>query len=328
MATALQILTSSFFDCGIVAAGEPLSAAQAQDALVRLNNMVKGWRTQYGTVYAVDRYIFPLTDNKQTYTIGLGGDFNVPRPQTIESAGLLLNGLDSAASVTSITRVGYTATVTQTSHGLSVGDEVLIIGATQILYNGLQTVATVPTVDTYTYTLEGTPISPATGTITARALAYQPLEISRTIITDQAQWAIQIKTLSNAQFTVVYYNPTFPFGTVFLWPLPNTTENQLVLYLQSVFSGFDGLTTNYEFPDIPGYAEALQYNLDLRLFTPYGVKDPSIIQPIAEMANQTLGLIKRGNNRLTDLPTDAQVLAWNRRSAYNINTGTGGGGGY
>lgn len=322
MATAEALLTRAYGNIGVLGESEAMSAGMAQDGLARLNNMVSGWRTQFGTVYAVERDVFALTAGQQTYTIGVGGDFNVPRPLTIVGAGLLLNGLDAAVSVT-LTRSGYTATVTQTAHGLSVGDETLIAGAAQLDYNGLQTVSSVPTANTFTYTVQGTPVTPATGTITAAALSDQPVEIPRTVITDDGYQAIQIKSLTNAQFTNVYYNPTFPFGTVFLWPCPNTDENQLVLYLQSAFAGFANLTTNYEYPDLPGYSEALEYNLSIRLAVPSGRKVEEYPDVVA-LAKETLGLIKRANTRLVDLPTDATLLTRNRRGGYNINSGTGG----
>ena len=128
--TGQTLLTTCFQDIGAYAAGETLTASDAQDGLRRLNNLISGWRTQYGTVTAIERWVFPLTANQQTYTIGNGGDFNVPRPVMVTGAGLLLNGLASAQSVTSITRSGYAATVTLTSHGFAVGDETVIAGAT------------------------------------------------------------------------------------------------------------------------------------------------------------------------------------------------------
>lgn len=282
--------------------------------------MVSGWRTQFGTVTSIDRQVFALVANQQTYTIGLGGDFNVPRPITVVGAGLWLNALASAQAVT-IARSGSVATVTLASHGLAVGDETLIAGADQLAYNGLQTVESVPTSGTFTFTVEGTPTTPATGTITSAAVSGQPVEIPRTVITDNAYQDIQIKNLSNAQFTNVYYNPTYPFGTVFLWPKPDTAQNQLVLYLQSAFEGFANLTTEYDFPDLPGYADALEYNLALRLL-PFG--SPETAGFIREMATKTLGLIKRANNKLSDMPNDAAVLTGDRRGGYNINSGTGG----
>ena len=299
-----------------------MSAEYAEDGRRMLNNMVSGWRTQFGTVVAVERTIFPVVANKQTYTIGLGGDFNVPRPVTVVGAGLWLNGLGAASSLTSITRSGYTATVTQTSHGFAVGDEAYIDGADQIGYNGLQTVQTVPDANTFTYTLDSRPATPATGTLTVASVQGQPVEIPRFVISDDAYQAIQIKNLANAQFTLVYYNPTpTPYGTVFLWPKPNTAQNQLVLYLQNVFGGFDSLDAEYDWPDLPGYAEALEYNLCKRLASADGRTVPDEIQ---DLARTSLGLIKRANNKLTDLPSDANLLTYNRRGQYNIQTDQGG----
>lgn len=324
MATALSLINGAMDVIGTKAVNETLQAADAQDGLRRLNQVVASWRTQFGTILAVQRTIFPLVANQQTYTIGLGGDFDVPRPVTIPAAGLWLNGLSSPATVTGITRSGIVATVTQTSHPFAVGDEAFLDGAVQIGYNGLQTVQTVPTANSYTFTVPANLITPATGTITAAAVNGQPVEIPRTIITDSAYQSIQIKNLSNSQFTVVYYNPTFPMGTIFVWPLPDTAQNQLVLYLQNAFEGFADLTTDYAYPDLPGYAEALEYNLADRLLRPYAVKDQAVIQDIKFMAAQSLGFIKRANNKLVDLPTDATILSWNRRAGYNINTGTDG----
>lgn len=320
--TAQTIITGAFDLIGVLQSGEDPSAPDAQDALRRLNNMVSSWRTQFGTVYAVERYLFPIVSGQQSYTIGLGGEFDVPRPMTVVGAGLLLNGLGAALSAT-ITRSGYTATVTATAHGLAVGDETLIAGASQNVYNGIQTVESVPTANTFTYTVDGTPVTPATGTITETPLTAQAVEIPRTVITDDGYQAIQIKSLTNALFTNVYYNPTFPYGTIFLWPCPNTDENQLVLYLQNAFGGFADLSTSYDYPDLPGYAEALEYNLAVRLATPYS-RPLSSIPDVVRLAQESLGMIKRANNRLVDLPSDATLLTWNRRGGYNINTGTGG----
>lgn len=69
------------------------------------------------------------------------------------------------ASVTSITRVTTTATVTQTAHGLATNDKVFIEGADQPEYNGIHQITYI-SADSYSYTVSGTPTTPATGTIT------------------------------------------------------------------------------------------------------------------------------------------------------------------
>ena len=70
----------------------------------------------------------------------------------------------------SLTRaVGSTSATGTTSaaHGLSVGNTIVINGAGQAAYNGTFTVLTVPTTTTFTYAVAVSPLSPATGTITA-----------------------------------------------------------------------------------------------------------------------------------------------------------------
>lgn len=71
-----------------------------------------------------------------------------------------------AVSVSSITRASQVATVTTASaHGFTTGDYVTMAGAAQSEYNG-EVQITVTGATTFTYTVSGSPASPATGTIT------------------------------------------------------------------------------------------------------------------------------------------------------------------
>jgi hypothetical protein len=74
--------------------------------------------------------------------------------------------LGTDVSVTSITRSSTTATVTATAHGFTTGDQVNIRGAVQTDYNG-DFIVTVTDANTFTYTVSGSPATPATGTIIA-----------------------------------------------------------------------------------------------------------------------------------------------------------------
>lgn len=67
------------------------------------------------------------------------------------------------ATVT-ITRSGSTATVSHTSHGLATNDQVFIEGAAQAEYNGVFSITKIDN-NSYSYTVSGTPATPATGTI-------------------------------------------------------------------------------------------------------------------------------------------------------------------
>jgi len=70
-------------------------------------------------------------------------------------------------SITSLTRSGNVVTATTSSDNhLGSGQEVDVVGAVETDYNGTQTI-TVTGSDTFTFLIDTTPSSPATGTITA-----------------------------------------------------------------------------------------------------------------------------------------------------------------
>lgn len=85
-------------------------------------------------------------------------------------------GLPSYASV-SITASGTLATVTHASHGMKTGQKVAIRGANEQDYNGVFTI-TVTGANNYTYTMSGSPTSPATGTITATGVIINEVTIA------------------------------------------------------------------------------------------------------------------------------------------------------
>jgi len=93
-----------------------------------------------------------------------------------------------------ITRSGSTATVTHTAHGLSTGSEVVIAGADQSEYNGLHPITSTGA-NTYTYTVSGTPTTPATGTITSTAVILNALTNASGVASDTRSYA------SNQDFT-------------------------------------------------------------------------------------------------------------------------------
>ncbi len=90
---------------------------------------------------------------------------------SIENARVLIEVTDGSnfpyQDSVSIIGSGTTATVTHTAHGLSTGDNVVIRGANEDVYNGVYAI-TVTGVDNYTYTTSETiGTTPATGTITS-----------------------------------------------------------------------------------------------------------------------------------------------------------------
>ncbi len=151
------------------------------------------------------------------------------------------------------------------------------------------------------------------------------IEIPRGVVTDDGYEAIQIKELSNALFTTVYYNATFTSsgrGTIFLWPVPDTSANSLVLYRSQQLTEFATLTTSYTLPN--GYEELFIYNVAERLALTVGMTVAlPVLAEVKDRARLAMGLVKRANYKLTDMPQDPAVTH-DQRGGYNILSGTGG----
>jgi hypothetical protein len=141
------------------------------------------------------------------------------------------------------------------------------------------------------------------------------VELPRAVYTDDQYRGVAVKELASSLFTGVWYNPTYVtggYGTVQLYPVPNTAANSLVLYLQQALSTFPNLTSTYALPD--GYEDAIVTNLARRLAKPWGATlDPDLI----DQANTSLRIVKRGNMKLCDLPNYFSTgSGW-----YDIQTG-------
>lgn len=148
-----------------------------------------------------------------------------------------------------------------------------------------------------------------------------PVEIPRGLMSDDAWQAVPVKDLTNPLFTDGYYNPTYSgqLGTLTLWPVPTDDTTSVVVYALQQLGTFADTTTSYDVPD--GYEEALEYQLALRLATPYGRPIPPELPGLAASA---LAVIKRANAgaRLNDVPQDP-AYTHDRKGGYNIVTGQG-----
>lgn len=82
----LDAITEALKEIGALAIGEVPTADEAQDALTVLNLMLDMWRTESLMIYNIIPNVFPLVAGKGMYTLGTGGDFNIPRPDTIVDA--------------------------------------------------------------------------------------------------------------------------------------------------------------------------------------------------------------------------------------------------
>ena len=111
----------------------------------------------------------------------------------VENARVLLEAAEGVGPLNfeesvSITRSDSTATVSHAAHGLATDDLVHIKGCDQPEYNIVAQI-TVTGVDAYTYTVNGTPATPATGSPTSTTVIFNTLTNASGFVTDVRTFA-------------------------------------------------------------------------------------------------------------------------------------------
>ena len=96
-------------------------------------------------------------------------------------------------------------------------------------------------------------------------------ELELPVIFKQVYESIDIPAQSGTQPYCVYYQPTFPTGTLWPVPYPTTTSNQLRLFwdAQLEIIAMADISTDISMP--PALEDALTYTLEERLCIPFGI---------------------------------------------------------
>lgn len=84
--SAQDIIKAAFRVLGVTSKSESPTADEMNDALQSLNFMIDNWAARRLLGTALIRESFPLTAFQQSYTIGVGGNFNTAVPFDIMSA--------------------------------------------------------------------------------------------------------------------------------------------------------------------------------------------------------------------------------------------------
>lgn len=84
-----DLISAALVEIGVLSPGEALTAQDEQSASTVLSQMLDAWQAQSMYIFATARLVFSPVALKQVYTIGPGGDFNVPRPAKIQGFGII-----------------------------------------------------------------------------------------------------------------------------------------------------------------------------------------------------------------------------------------------
>jgi hypothetical protein len=88
--TALDLISSALRLIGVLASGEQASPEENADSLMVLQQMIDAWNADRLAIFTTRIDDFPYIQGKQVYTLGAGGDFDMPRPAQIDSMSTIL----------------------------------------------------------------------------------------------------------------------------------------------------------------------------------------------------------------------------------------------
>jgi len=159
-AIAYTLTNINFSGYGVDASDQAAIYVSASNGTVTIN-VLGGTTPTYRTAGAtVNIVVSPVTTQ---ITVKDPNDVLVENARVIVEAGNDAGDLPFENIVT-ITRVATTASVSHETHGLANGEKVVIRRADQQEYNGIFVISNVTT-NAYDYTVAGSPVTPATGTI-------------------------------------------------------------------------------------------------------------------------------------------------------------------
>ncbi len=214
--TVRDLLTRSLRIATVLGGADQISADDAADALLSLNQMLDAWQAERLYAYTIDTQTLALTAGVTSYTIGPAGNINLAlRPPKIEWA------------------------FTRDSQNFD------------------------------------------------RALQMVPREVYQ---------SIALKSLGNTFPTLLFYEPQFPVGQLYLWPAPPAS---LTLYLGTweVLTEYADLNATVALP--PGFEDAIVYSMAERMAPEYGEPADPAVQRMAAMARARVKNLNLPDPRVT-----------------------------
>jgi hypothetical protein len=84
--TAQDLIYIAFRAIGRLRGGQVANSQDLDDGLRMLNALVDSWNAEELSIFTKSRTTFALAAGQASYTLGTGGDWNVPRPPRIDAA--------------------------------------------------------------------------------------------------------------------------------------------------------------------------------------------------------------------------------------------------
>jgi hypothetical protein len=296
----LDIITNSFFKLGKFSPAESIPAEDSAYALDELQGMLDGWNADELYIFATDFLQLVLVPNVQPLTIGQGV---IVTAVASDGAGVATyTGANTYAIGDSVT-IGGIGTI-----GGVLFDQtsVLVINATAAAFQTAIAGALVATTPSPTgKAIFSTPLNiiPNYFTATPRPVKIadaniilnntNPIVKVPLRIRDKDWWVSNtVPTVSTTLPTDLYYDPLYPNGAIYLWPLQS---NAYGLELEVWNNLADISDLNYQFYLPQGYWRAITLSLAEAMVPAYGLS-PQRIASLSRDAMKARAVVRDLNS--------------------------------
>lgn len=259
--TAQDIIIGALRFCNQYAPGESLDSADAGDALTTLNDLMESLSTDQASVFASEESIFTYTPGQYIYTIGNydAGQF----------AGTVTNGSPTITLATVPADMKIRGDLT--GSGIPVGATILAFNAGAGTVTMSLNATSSPGAQQISYTIPGDFKSERplriTESFTRITTSGSSLDYPIEVISQDKYLEIGFKAISAPWPIVLWYNPTYPLGTLHFYQNPSG-GGELHLYADLILSALPDLTTPVVMPQ--GYTRMLKRMLARELAPEYG----------------------------------------------------------
>lgn len=92
MSTTRELITGALRLINVIQQNEVATADDMNISLSALDAMIDSWSTDMLSIYVLKPYYFPTVAGQKNYTLGAGGDWNIPRPMAVQRMTVSYNG--------------------------------------------------------------------------------------------------------------------------------------------------------------------------------------------------------------------------------------------
>lgn len=297
--TAEQLILGALRFINVYAPGESLAASDATDCLETMNFLLQSWSTTPASVFSSVESILHFTPGQYEYSVGNydAGEF----PGVVTNGSPTITGATVPADMVvngDLSGVGIPAGTTIVAFDAGAGTVTMSQNADVTPGVPLQIEYTIPGDFKMERPLR---VRKSFTRITTQASG---LDHPITPIDEDQYNQIGFKGIAAPWPIVMWYNPTFPLGTLKFYQNPSQA-GELHLFTDSILTSFDDLTQQVVMPQ--GYARAIKTSLAREIAPEYGA---IWTQQMATITKEAYDFIKALN--ATPVPVanyDAQLVA-------------------